>query len=343
MMSEQMKREWENGRMGEWEGKAPAEPNGSAGASPSQASPSHSLTHPFSHSPILSLLCLPLLCLTLCGCGTLRQVGREQFIARRLDEAKEARLRNDNVAALMALQDVSRVAPHNREVQQLQKKELILRDAARRAYFFQGRWQDAVTFWEQAGIDPLPFEESLSLADAYDRSGNVKRAEEIYVRLVRRHPKDARAYNGLGYFYAQRGIKLDEAVRLLQTSLRLIPEDDEGTKGSVQDSLGWAYYKQGKIELARRTIEEASRLEPDQPEILYHLGVIHRRLQRKEDARRALERALNLLSASRLFPSLSRSLAVDVRSELRHLGVVPVEKSSGWRGFLKELIGSLSL
>ena len=49
------------------------------------------------------------------------------------------------------------------------------------------------------------------------------------------------ALNSLGYMLAERGDRLDEAVQLLQRALKIDPENP-----SYLDSLGWAYFQQGK-------------------------------------------------------------------------------------------------
>ena len=41
--------------------------------------------------------------------------------------------------------------------------------------------------------------------------------------------------------FAEKGIRLDEAQRLIQKALELEPEN-----GYYIDSLGWAYYQQGR-------------------------------------------------------------------------------------------------
>ena len=60
-------------------------------------------------------------------------------------------------------------------------------------------------------------------------------------RVILIDPKNAEAYNYAGYMFAEKGIRLDEAERLIQKALELEPEN-----GYYIDSLGWAYYQQGR-------------------------------------------------------------------------------------------------
>jgi len=78
------------------------------------------------------------------------------------------------------------------------------------------------------------------------------------------------AMNSLGFLFAERGERLDEAVRLIQKALEAEPEN-----GAYLDSLGWAYHKQGKSDLAVRYLEQANERQSGNSEILEHLGDAH--------------------------------------------------------------------
>ncbi|MEZ6232572.1 MAG: hypothetical protein R3B68_00120 [Phycisphaerales bacterium] len=55
-------------------------------------------------------------------------------------------------------------------------------------------------------------------------------------------PEHEGAANDLGYQWADRGIRLDEAERLLEMAIRVQPDE-----ANVLDSLGWLRYKQGRL------------------------------------------------------------------------------------------------
>jgi len=77
------------------------------------------------------------------------------------------------------------------------------------------------------------------------------------------------ALNYLGYLYAEEGINLREAEKLVKRALKLEPSN-----GAYLDSLGWVYFKMGKTEKARIFLEKAADLEKD-PEIYEHLGEVY--------------------------------------------------------------------
>jgi len=89
--------------------------------------------------------------------------------------------------------------------------------------------------------------------------------------------------NNLGYLYAQNGIKLDVAERMIRRALSESPNEV-----SYKDSLGWVFYKQGKIEQAGRVFEkilaDPSKIGADHPVIYDHAGDTLWRLGKSERA-----------------------------------------------------------
>src|SRR5213078_3839669 len=73
-----------------------------------------------------------------------------------------------------------------------------------------------------------------------------------FERVIAIDPKHAEAYNYVGYMYAERGQNLDEAISLIGQALSLEPDN-----GYFIDSLGWAYYQQGKYPDALRELKRA--------------------------------------------------------------------------------------
>ena len=102
-----------------------------------------------------------------------------------------------------------------------------------------------------------------------------------------RDPQDANALNSLGYMFADRGERLDEAVELLQRALKIEPGNP-----SFLDSLGWAFFKQGKLASAEKPLAEAAAQMPGNSVVQDHLGDLRFRQQRFADAVAAWERAL---------------------------------------------------
>jgi tetratricopeptide (TPR) repeat protein len=124
---------------------------------------------------------------------------------------------------------------------------------------------------------------SLILQDKGDNRG----AEKVLRDLIARDPQDANALNSLGYMLAERGDRLDEAIGLLQRALKIEPDNP-----SYLDSLGWAYFQQGRLDLADKPLTEAAAQLKESSVVQDHLGDLRFRQQRFSDAAAAWERAL---------------------------------------------------
>jgi len=67
---------------------------------------------------------------------------------------------------------------------------------------------------------------------------------------------------------AERGIRLAEALSLIQKAVELSPDDPY-----IMDSLGWVYFRMGKIQEGLNYLNLAFSSRPD-PEIAAHLGEV---------------------------------------------------------------------
>lgn len=131
----------------------------------------------------------------------------------------------------------------------------------------------------------------LTLAACYDQFRDFQRAEKIYLDYLQSHPDDPAAYNDLAYHYAQRGVRLEEALELVKKALAKDP-----LSGPTLDTLGWIYYRKGWLRQAEIALLQARPLTPpeDQAEVLYHLGAVYAEMGRYPQALRFLNQALRL-------------------------------------------------
>ncbi|HET9886875.1 MAG TPA: tetratricopeptide repeat protein, partial [bacterium] len=65
----------------------------------------------------------------------------------------------------------------------------------------------------------------------------------------------------------------------------------EPDNGAFLDSLGWALFKKGKMEDARKYLEKAAQKNGSDATILEHLGDVHQAMGNEEKARQAWEKA----------------------------------------------------
>jgi tetratricopeptide (TPR) repeat protein len=126
-----------------------------------------------------------------------------------------------------------------------------------------------------------------SVALAYEKGGQFVEAEKRARRLVQEDPDDAQSLNLLGYSLADRGLKLGEAVRVLQRAVRLDPLNPY-----ILDSLGWAWHRQRRHGAAIRLLQLAVRIDGRLCEAWHHLGDALQADARRVAALRAYRRAL---------------------------------------------------
>jgi len=81
--------------------------------------------------------------------------------------------------------------------------------------------------------------ERAMIAESMDQ---LDKMEQDLHKIMAIYPDSAMAYNALGYTLADRGIRLDEALKLILKAYQLSPEEP-----AILDSLGWVYYRMGVI------------------------------------------------------------------------------------------------
>lgn len=162
-------------------------------------------------------------------------------------------------------------------------------------YLVLGQPGRARAVLEQAKtLDPKNAGIRFLLGRAYQAGGDFDAAVASWLEAVRLDPELAEAYNHLGYVHAERGLRLDQAVRWTQRAVTLDPQN-----GNYHDSLGWAYFKLGQYERALTSLQQAVALfkrqgRPVEAEIYDHLGETHYRLGHLTESLSAWKEALLL-------------------------------------------------
>jgi tetratricopeptide (TPR) repeat protein len=139
-----------------------------------------------------------------------------------------------------------------------------------------------------AGLAAQPDEPQLLYDRAMlgERLGRLDRMESDLRRLIVLRPNHAHAYNALGYTFAERNIRLDEARTLIERAVQLAPEDPQ-----ILDSMGWVAFRQGNAEEALGWLQRAWAIRED-AEVGAHLGEVLWRLGRAEEAYTVWRRAI---------------------------------------------------
>ena len=148
---------------------------------------------------------------------------------------------------------------------------------------------DAIALLQEAR-QKFPDDSSVvfELGSQYDRAKRYPEAEAVFHQILQRDPQNAAALNYLGYMLAERGERLDESVDYLKKALQLEPDN-----GSYLDSLGWAYYKSDKLDLAEDNLHRAADQLKTNSVIQEHYGEVLFKLGRYNEAIAAWTRALD--------------------------------------------------
>jgi tetratricopeptide (TPR) repeat protein len=132
----------------------------------------------------------------------------------------------------------------------------------------------------------------------FEHAKQYAQAEEQFKKVLASDPEHASALNYLGYMLADQNLKLDEALGYIKHAVDLDP-----TNGAYLDSLGWAYFRLGKYELAEDNLLKASQKINTDPTVHDHLGDLYQKTGRLKLAATNWERALT---------EWNRAIAVDV-------------------------------
>jgi tetratricopeptide (TPR) repeat protein len=191
---------------------------------------------------------------------------------------------------LYRLKRIPESIAHLREATKLNPKQPESHIVLGLAYLQSDQFEAASQAFEEGiKFNPKNADLHFNLGTAYDklnRFDDVVRAMETALKL---DPHHADALNYLGYSYADRGIKTEEALALTKQAVALKPDN-----GYYVDSLGWAFYKMGRLDEALTQIKRAVALAGDDPVIFEHLGEIYLKQNLLHDAREAWLHSLEL-------------------------------------------------
>ena len=209
------------------------------------------------------------------------QEAIDRYLA--VPEGERAWIAKLRVAAMMAKQkripearrylaDLPAVTIDQR-VQVRQAEASLLRDANDNSAAYAVLMQALV---EHPDTPDLLYDTAM-VAEKLDK---IDEAEANLRRVVELKPDDAQALNALGYTLVDRTPRTSEGFALIEKAYRLSPEDP-----FILDSMGWAFYRLGKLDDAESYLRRAMTQRPD-AEIAAHLGEV---LWKKGDPVRAKE------------------------------------------------------
>jgi tetratricopeptide (TPR) repeat protein len=163
----------------------------------------------------------------------------------------------------------------------------------------EGRFDDAIKLYKSS-LAVLPFPQYIAeLGDIYLKTGRATEAQQQYdlVEYIGYLSKLNRVLNNreLALFYADRNIKLDQAVQLARNEL------DVRHDVYTWDTLAWALYRDHQLRASKEAMEKARHLHTNDPLILFHAGEVERALGDDAAAERDLTKALQINPTFHIF------------------------------------------
>ncbi len=185
--------------------------------------------------------------------------------------------------------DIPGAIEHLRRAAQLAPDSIAPAVLLARAYQKSGRASEAEAILAAAharfpDVAPVAFELGL----CREKLGDLNGAEAAARDVLAREPNSPAALNFLGYLYADHNRNVDQAVGMIQRALVQEPDN-----GAFLDSLGWAYYRLGRLADARSQLERAIVVTGGDPIIHEHLGDVYKDMKLNDLAKDQYRKSLS--------------------------------------------------
>jgi len=150
------------------------------------------------------------------------------------------------------------------------------------AYFAAGDQPAGVALMKSAvAAKPEEIDLQFELGSLQERAGDRAAAEKTFLSVLGKNENHAPTLNYLGYMWAETGEHLEQAHEMLTRAVGQEPDN-----GAYVDSLGWIYFRLGKLDLAEKYLTDATRLLPRDATVHEHLGDV---LAKRGNTERALQ------------------------------------------------------
>jgi tetratricopeptide (TPR) repeat protein len=130
-------------------------------------------------------------------------------------------------------------------------------------------------------VQPKDLRALFLLGAVLERQKRHDAAEAVFREALGVEPDSAPVLNYLGYMNADRGVRLEEALTLIERAVAIDPEN-----GAYLDSLGWALFRLKRFDQAEEHLRRAVSKGSPNAVVLDHLGDV---LQRRGNVREALD------------------------------------------------------
>jgi tetratricopeptide (TPR) repeat protein len=154
-----------------------------------------------------------------------------------------------------------------------------------------GRHEEALSILERPSLNTAeqPADVRFERGRAFERLGRLAEAENELWAALQAVPDNPMILNHLGYMWVDSGRRVDQGAEMLARAFAADPDN-----GNIQDSVGWAQFRQGQYEAAVETLEGAVNKLPGNATIVDHLGDAYWQVGRRREAEWQWSRVLTL-------------------------------------------------
>ncbi|MCS7312631.1 MAG: tetratricopeptide repeat protein [Acidobacteria bacterium] len=142
---------------------------------------------------------------------------------------------------------------------------------------------------ERLQQNPRDVETLFTWANLLERMNRVDEAAAAFQQVLQQDPNHAAALNNLGYMWADRNMRLSEALMYIQKALEIEPESP-----AYLDSLAWVYYRMGDYTRAWTVMQDVLRRDLLDPVVFDHAGDISMALGKTDEAVTFWQKALDV-------------------------------------------------
>ena len=210
------------------------------------------------------------------GCGFREEQPESSAAATVINRARNLLNMRQPEAAERILREALEVAPAHAQLNNLLGAALVE----------LSRFEEAeARFRRAAELDPTLADPLARLGWLlYEKQGKATEAKALLQQSIELDPDHERALYTLGLVHQREG-ELDRAAMVYASLLEQIPSAE------AHRQLGLTYLQQGKLERAQRSLQEAARWFPYDPQTLVGLGQAMARQGKADSARLLLEEA----------------------------------------------------
>jgi Tfp pilus assembly protein PilF/type II secretory pathway predicted ATPase ExeA len=150
--------------------------------------------------------------------------------------------------------------------------------------------EETLSRYQHMVTEPEEIEKTERFKQAvyYQKSGDLIKAKEQYMEMIKRYPMDYEIHNNLGSVYQSFG-EFENAIKEYRKAMLINPNYQK-----ARNNLGVALYEKGNLEAAMREFEIIYESNPEDVQCLTNLGVLSKKMKRSDKARKFFEEALSI-------------------------------------------------